>query len=875
MNSAAARDPRQDAVLDLIFRLAAGELTARGTVSDRGDDVDAVIGGLNMLAEELLSRQEELAASTERLECELAERKRAEEALRAQAELLDLAHDAILVRDLQTSTIQFWNQGAEELYGWPKDEALGAVSHHVLQTQFPQPLEEIQADLVRAGRWEGELVHARRDGTRLVVTSRWAVQRDEQGHPVGILEINRDITARKRQQEELRQAKEAAEAASRAKSEFLATMSHEIRTPMNGVIGMTELLLDTPLTPEQRQYAEAARDSGETLLRIIDDILDFSKIEAGKLQPERLDFDLRTAVEEVAGLFARQAHDKGLELTAFIEPAMPTALVGDPFRLRQVLTNLLGNALKFTARGEVGVQVGVEAQTAEAVTLRFAVHDTGIGLTPDEQDRLFQPFSQADTSTTRQYGGTGLGLAISRRLVELMGGEIGVASEPGHGSTFWFTARFSRQPAGAEPAPSPRRGDLAGLRVLIVDDNATNRAILHRQVLAWGLRNGGAEDGPGALAQLRAAAERGEPYDLAILDMQMPGVDGLALARAIKSEPTLAATRLVLLTSIGRQPGRDELARAGIAAALTKPVRQSQLYDCLATVLGTPAPTAGAYVAVAAAAPTQAPTPRADTPSREGAPRVLLAEDNPVNRTVAVQMLRKLGYRVEVTATGVEAVAALARGPYAAVLMDCQMPELDGYQATARIRQLEGRDRRTPIIAMTANALEGDRERCLAAGMDDYLAKPITANKLRTALEHWIPRDAPPAEDTPAASTGTASREDAIDASALAGLRDLQQPGEPDLVHEVIVLFLDSAAPRLAALHQAVARGDARTLEQEAHTLKGSAATLGARRLAAICEELQARGRAGDMPGASALLPQLDAEFARVRTALSAELAKT
>ena len=673
-------------------------------------------------------------------------RKQAEDALRKSEEqtrvIIDSAYDAFVTIDAEGRVID-WNHQACAVFGWSREEAVGRrLSDMIVPPQMREAHNEGMLRYLATG--ENAILNkvvevAAQDKSGREFPVEVAIRPNKWESSVVFNAFIRDITGRKQAETALKEAKEAAEAAARAKSEFLANMSHEIRTPMNGVIGMIGLLLDTKLDPQQREFTEAVRVSADALLTVINDILDFSKIEAGKLTFEMLDFDLVETIESTLDMLAERAQGKGIELTSGIAPDVPAGLRGDPGRLRQILINLLSNAIKFTEQGEVVVRVVKESETEDHAALRFTVADTGIGIPHAVQERLFQAFTQADSSTTRRYGGTGLGLAIARQLVTLMNGEIGVQSEPGKGTTFWFTARFEKLPGGLKPVRTEQR-DLTDLRVLVVDDNATNRQILRHQIVAWKMQKGSAGGGHEALQLLRAAVAAGAPYDLALLDMQMPEMDGLTLARAIKADPAIATTRLIILTSLGQMLSDEELKAAGIDAYLIKPVKQSRLFDSLVDAMDKGR----------AESMLKDPASSARSPTAQVLPlpklRILVAEDNPVNQKVALGQLARLGCTGDVVANGLEVLSALPRLEYDVILMDCQMPEMDGFEATMAIRKREqdGRTRcpwKGPIhiIAMTANAMQGDREKCLAAGMDDYVSKPVRLAELHAVLARLKP----------------------------------------------------------------------------------------------------------------------------------------
>jgi len=714
-------------------------------------------------------------------------------------------------------------------------------------------------------------------------------------------ELERQVSVRT---EQLEKAKNAAEAASRAKSAFLATMSHEIRTPMNGVLGMTEMLLGTELTDTQRNYTRLVKQSGEHLLVIINDILDFSKIEAGKLTVEYINFNLWDLLDDIHTVYTPQAEAKGIRLHFDIANDIPVAICGDPNRLRQIMANLLGNAIKFTNDGRILAKVRIASEDNQAVMLRFEVHDTGIGIAREARGRIFEAFSQADDSTTRKYGGTGLGLAISKQLVELMGGAIGVDNALTHGSmrqdaeargsVFWFTVAFDKRRVDPD-APGDHQHTIEGLRVLVVDEHESSRVGLERHLAAWRVECDGAESGEEALSRLREAARAGQPYDAAILDMELEHSSGLLLAAGVKSDPATRATRLILLSPEKLAADPVQRREAGVAYQLIKPARAADLFACMAT---------RPRGQVAPALRFMPPEPlHGAAAAAKRARRVLLAEDNPVNIEVARAMLESLDLRVDCVGNGAEAVQALQAmragagidggsggdhageyaGEYDAVLMDCQMPVMDGFAATAAIRREEredGRGRVLPVIAITANALQGDREACLAAGMDDYLSKPFTQQELAAVIGRWIALplaatvhhgDEPPR--LPSASVEVIQRE-VVNRAALDKIRMLSRERGDALVQKVIAAYVDDTPRQLTTLRRAIDGLDTGNVRRIAHTLKSASANVGAESLAALCKAMEHLGRAETTEGAGAILNDMEHEFQAVRNSLTAMLEK-
>jgi two-component system sensor histidine kinase/response regulator len=772
-------------------------------------------------------RTAELSNAVETLRCETEERQRAEAVLRRGEERYRSLVEAVTAvvwntpasgefETEQPRWSAFTGQNFDQLKGWGWLDAVHPDDR--------QNTARIWSAAV-ASRSLYQVEHRlhRHDGVYRHMMVRAVPILDESGAILEWVGIHTDIDDLKQAEAAQREAKEAAQAANRAKSDFLANMSHEIRTPMNGVIGMTELALGTELNTEQREYLELVKSSADYLLAVINDILDFSKIEAGKLDLDPVDFNLRDHLDETITTLSLRAHVKGLELACHVLDDVPETLVGDSCRLRQILVNLIGNAIKFTSAGEVAVRVEQESQDKTSTILHFSVRDTGIGIPREKLGVLFQAFSQVDTSTTRKYGGTGLGLAISLQLVKLMGGRVWVDSEPGHGSTFHFTARLGLSTCTVAPTAPANLSRLHGLPVVVVDDNATNRLILQDLLCHWEAVPVLVESGREALAILHAAAGSGEPFQLVLLDNMMPEMDGFMLAEAISREPGLVGSTLMMLSSADRQENIARCREFGIKAYLNKPIRRAELLAAILSALsGSSSQEIHASTRVSRLIST-------GTCSL----RVLLTEDNSVNQKLAVRLLEKRGHSVMVAGNGREAIEQLARESFDVVLMDVQMPEMDGFEATRRIRE---RERTTgehvPIIAMTAHAMKGDRERCLQEGMDGYISKPLRPNELFESVESL-------ATVSRAATEPVATEFDP-------GLALASSGGDRELLDEVIGAFMEECPLLTRELADAIGRRDLKIAHRAAHTLRGALATLGAMQASSLAQQIEFRIRDGD-----------------------------
>ena len=841
----------------------------------REDELGELAHSFNDMLKSLKSREEELWESVARTQG-----------------ILDTAADGVITID-EEGHIESFNKAARKIFGYSESDVLGENISMLMPSPYHEEHDRYLASYRETGEGKiigigREVVGRRKDGSTFPVDL--SISEVMLGTRKVFAGIVRDVTSRKEAEGELVKAKEAALEAVRLKSEFLAMMSHEIRTPMNGVLGMTGILLESELTNDQRDCAETVKHSADALLTIINDILDFSKIESGKLDLEIIDFDLRMMVDDVLDLLGSKAHEKQLELVGLVYASVPTDVRGDPGRLRQILMNLVGNAIKFTAEGGVTIQVMSLSETDNEVQMQFEVLDTGIGISSKGCSRLFQSFSQADGSTSRKFGGTGLGLAISKQLVELMGGDIGLNSEPGQGSRFWFTVKLEKQPANSKPQIS-QPTSLAGLRVCVVDDNDTNRFLLHHYSDAWGMFSVDAESGFQALTVLKDMHRQGELCDLALLDYHMPDMDGMELAQKIKADPDLAGIQLILLTSVGRRGDAQKAQESGVSAYLTKPIHQYQLRECLVMVVeGGRSPDLPLITKY---------TVR-ETKKKTGG-RILLADDNMVNQKVGVRMLERLGCRVDVAANGLEAIHAVDRICYDLVFMDCQMPEMDGYEATQEIRKCEANleslatsdQRRIPIVAMTANAMKGDREKCLDSGMDDFIAKPVKQDELEGILDKWMPQLIDPITDISKEETmpltdqnvqpskvethiqiESTGIEHPIDQDTLDDLRALGGEDDPAFLASVIEQYLEDAPGHMNAIRQAIDQGDAQALMKAAHSFKGSSNNMGAKPLGELCYSLEEMGRHGRVVEVESVWRQLEAEDQRAREVLQGELHK-
>ena len=817
---------------------------------------------------ELLTTREEHAMS-------LREARSAVRALKNERDfaesLVNTAQAIILVLDTKGRIVRF-NPYLEEISGYSLDEVSGkdwfsiflpARDHTRIRTQF----QEVVSDIKTGGNVNPIVA---KDGSEREIEWYDKTLKDVDGNVNGVLAVGLDVTERKQMEKEVKEAKEIAEAANVAKSEFLANMSHEIRTPMNGIIGMTELVLGTELTGEQRKFLEMAKMSADSLLALINDILDFSKIEAGKMELEAIDFNLRVTLENATDTLALKAHEKGLELACHIRPDVPTALIGDPGRLRQIIVNIAGNSLKFTEEGEIVIRVEMESESDDSVKLHFMVSDTGIGIPRDKLNSIFRSFEQVDGSTTRKYGGTGLGLSITKQFVEMMGGEIRVESpnrfgleedfntrkqEPrigGPGSIFHFTVCFKLSRSKEISIPRRKPHDLSGMPVLIVDDNYTNRILLQEMITSWGLVPTITASGKEAIDCFNEAFGSGTPYRLILLDMQMPELDGFDVAKIIKDDPSGEDVKIIVLSSSGQRGDADRCKKVGISGYLPKPIKQSDLFDAILMTMGLPSEEPPTVI-----------TRHKIYEARETFD-ILLAEDNLINQTLAIKLLEARGHRVALASNGVEAVAEFKKGDFDLILMDIQMPEMDGFEATKAIRDLEGESRkektstieRIPIVAMTAHAMTGDREKCIDAGMDDYVSKPIKPKALYSVINK-VARKSQSEKEHEQTQPPQGSKTFSPKTFDLSGTMETVL-GNEDLFREIAGMFLESSSDYIARIKKAIAGNDAGILEREAHSLKGAVGNFGAREAYEAASRLEKLGKEGEIATAAEGISNLE-----------------
>ncbi|MDZ4684535.1 MAG: PAS domain S-box protein [Planctomycetaceae bacterium] len=814
---------------------------------------------------------------------DISARKRAEEALEAAnaqlAGVLDAATQVSIISTDLNGLITVFNSGAENLLGYSADEMIGKQTPWIihLQEEVVARGQELSRELgdridgfevfvayAKRGRFDRrEWTYVRKDGSPLTVSLVVTVVKNADGEITGYLGVAEDITLRKQTERHLLAARRSAEQAAQAKGDFLANMSHEIRTPMNGIIGMIELALDTSLTSEQREYLEVVNSSAHSLLRIINDILDFSKIEAGKLELDPHPFRLRETLGDTMRTLAIRAHEKSLELLWHTAPDVPDGLIGDAGRLRQILVNLCGNAIKFTEHGEVGVSVNLASRTESATRLRFSVRDTGIGIPKDKQALVFEAFSQADASTTRAFGGTGLGLSISRQLVRMMGGDLSLDSEERRGSTFFFEIELPLTPVSADDSESDSPVDLSGVRVLVVDDNETNRRILEELLTGWMMQTTLADSGPAALEEMRRAASNGQPFDLVLTDYHMPQMDGFMFIEELKKHPELARSMIMMLTSADRQGAHERCRQLGVAATLLKPLKQSELRQTICKTLSR------------FDRPERKPAPLPDSALPASSPRlrILLAEDNQINQQVAIRFLNKLGHEVQTVENGQRALDALQMSAFDVVLMDVQMPVLDGFKAVAAIREREkATGRHQPVVAMTAHAIAGDRERCLDAGMDDYVSKPVSSATLAAVLSRVAERtDSAVFAQVPNSTSTSPEPLEPLAFDVEAALANLN--GEREFLTELAGLFLHSIPELLQTLAAAIERLDANAAADAAHAIKGSLGIFCAEPAYAATLQLERDCRAGSVENMSSSHQCVVREICRLTDALRQEMA--